>query len=229
MGYFEYELDSRFKSVFESWHPVHGHYHAVIDWDQRRTIKVSTPEKADDEFVFEALEEVIDDLPPDVVHIAVSNDFELLSSSTAAESDWTKIPFYPSPADFPPHLPKVHRSQLIEIERLGLQADHTTYEPTPGETKHVVFKYYINEGNIVMFWHEINCTLRIPRHPNIVPLDRLVVDSATATGPEVVVGFTTPFISGGTILDNVGRIFKLSHLTQLITVRRSLHLTYNGH
>ena len=228
MGYFdEYELDSRFKSVFESWHPVHGHYHAIIDWDQRRTITVSTPEKADHEFVFEALEEFIDDLPADVVHIAVSNDGELLSSSTAAESDWTKIPFYPSPSDFPPHLPKVHRSQLTEIERLGLQADHVTYEPTlgkptPGEPKHVVFKYYINEGNIVMFWHEVNCTLRIPRHPNIVPLDRLVVDSATPSGPEVIVGFTTPFIAGGSIMDNVGRVFKLSHLKQLITVRRSL-------
>ncbi|KAK3904121.1 CBL-interacting serine/threonine-protein kinase 16 [Staphylotrichum tortipilum] len=174
-------------------------------------------------FVFEALEELIDDLPADVVRIAVSNDLELLASSTAAESDWTKIPFYPSPADFPPHLPKVHRSQLTEIERLGLQADHTTYEPTC-YPKHVVFKYYINEGNIVMFWHEVNCTLRIPRHPNIMPLDSLVVDSATPSGPEVVGGFTTPFIAGGTIMDNVGRVFKLSHLKQLITAIDYLNL-----
>jgi hypothetical protein len=230
MGYFEeYDLDSRFKSVFTGWHPgsENGHYHAVMDWDQRRTISVFTPEgKQNEEFVFEALEELIDDLPADVVRIAISNDLELLSSSTAFENDTTMIPFYPSPADFAPQLqfPKVRRSQLTEIERLGLQADHTTYEPTPGETRHVVFKYYINEGNVAMFWREVNCTLRIPGHPNIVPLDRLVIDSVTASGQEMVVGFTTPFIAGGTISDNVSRIFKLEHLKQLTTVRRPTHL-----
>lgn len=229
MGYFEeYDLDSRFKSVFAGWHPgsENGHYRTVMDWDQRRTISVFTPEgEQDEDFVFEALEELIDDLPADVVRIAVSNDLELLSSSTAFDRDTTSVPFYPSPADFLPQLqlPKVRRSQLTEIERLGLQADHTTYEPTPGETRHVVFKYYFNEGNISMFWREVNCTLRIPSHPNIVPLDRLVVESVTASGPEMVVGFTTPFIAGGTISDNVSRIFKLEHLKQLTTVGRPPH------
>ncbi|KAK3295269.1 uncharacterized protein B0H64DRAFT_394744 [Chaetomium fimeti] len=225
MGYFEeYDLDSRFKSIIQSWDPVHGHYHAVTDWDQRRTIMVSTPEKEDDEeVIFEALENLIDDIPADVVHIAVSRDLELLSSSTNYESDWTMIPFYPSPTDFPP-VPTVRRSQLTEIERLGLQADHTTYEPTPGETKHVVFKYYMNQGNVVMFWNEANCTLRIPRHPNIVPLDRLVVDSP-GRGPEVVVGFTTPFIAGGTVSDNVSRVFTLNHLRQLTSAIDYLNLS----
>ncbi len=219
MGYFEeYDLDSRFTSFFQSWNPVRGHHHVVIDWDQRRTMTVSTPDKQDEDLVFEALEEHIDDLPADVVHIAVSEDLELLSSSSASDSDWTLIPFYPSLSEFPPHLPKVRRSALTEIERLGLQADHTTYELTPGETKHVVFKYYINQGNVAMFWHEINCTLRIPKHPNIVPLDRIVVDSATPGGPEVVVGFTTSFIAGGTIMDNASRVFTLNHLKQLLTV-----------
>ncbi|KAK0716517.1 hypothetical protein B0T21DRAFT_296186 [Apiosordaria backusii] len=225
MGYFEeYLIDSRFKSSFDSWNPVSGHYHNVIDWDQRRTITVCTLEKKDEDFVFEALVELIDDLPADVVKIKVSNDFELLSSSTAVDDDSTIVPFYPSPTDLPSQLPKVHRSELTEIERLGVQADHVTYEPKPGETKHVVFKYYINEGNIAMFWHEMNCTLRIPSHPNIVPMDRLIVDSATPGGPEKVVGFTTPFIAGGTILDNVSRVFKLKHLKQLITTIDYLNL-----
>jgi hypothetical protein len=148
MGYFdpdEYdddELDFRFNSVMKSWDPVHGNYHAVTDFDQRRTITVSTPEDEDEGFVFEVLEELIDDIPADVVHITVSNNGELLATSTANDSDWTMIPFYPSLTQFPP-VPKVRRSQLTEIERLGLQVDHTTYEPTPGETKHVVFKYYV--------------------------------------------------------------------------------------
>ncbi|KAK4034309.1 CBL-interacting serine/threonine-protein kinase 16 [Parachaetomium inaequale] len=225
MGYFEeYDLDSRFKSIFSGWNPDNGHYHVVIDWDQRRTISVSTLEEKDEEFVFEALEELIDDLPENVVRIAVSNDFKLLSSSTDVRDDRTAIPFYPSLTDFPPQLPKVRRSQLSEIERLGVHADHTTYEPTPRETKHVVFKYYTNEGNVAMFWHEINCTLRIPHHPNIVPFDRLVVDSATAGGAEMVVGFTTPFIAGGTVSDNVSRVFTLEHLEQLTAAIDYLNL-----
>lgn len=228
MGYFdEYDLDSRFKSFFSGWNPASGHYHVVIDWDQRRTISVSTAEKKDEDFIYEALEELIDDeVLENATRITVSDDLELLSFSTSVDDDSTKIPFYPSPADFPQQLPKIRRSQLVEIERLGLQTDHTTYEPASGETKHVVFKYYINEGNIPMFWHEINCTLRIPKHPNIVPFDRLIVDSATAGGPEMVVGFTTPFIAGGTVMDNISRVFKLRHLEQLITVRRPTHPIY---
>jgi hypothetical protein len=223
MGYFdEYDLDSRFKSTFSGWNPVCGHYHVVIDWDQRRTISVSTLEKKDEDFVYEALYELIDDIPEDAIRITVSDDFELLSCFTGGGEDSGKIPFHPLLTEFPHQLPKIRRPQLTEIERLGVQADHTTYEPTPGETKHVVFKYYFNEGNIPMFWHEVNCTLRIPRHPNIVPFDRLVVDSATASGPEKVVGFTTPFIAGGTIMDNIGRVFKLGHLKQLIAVRQPL-------
>ncbi|KAK4176843.1 kinase-like domain-containing protein [Triangularia setosa] len=225
MGYFEeYHLDSRFKSSFHSWNPATGHYHNVIDWDQRRTITVSTLGKKDEDFIFEALVELIDDLPADVVKVKVSDDFELLSSSTAVDDDSTMVPFYPSLTDLPPQLPKIHRSELTEVERLGVQADHVTYEPTPSETRHVVFKYYINEGNVAMFWHEMNCTLRIPSHPNIVPIDRLVVDSATPGGPEKVVGFTTPFITGGTIQDNVSRVFKLKHLRQLLTTIDYLNL-----
>lgn len=140
-----------------------------MDWDQRRIISVCTSEEKDDEFVYEALYELIDVVPADVVRIEVSNDFELLSSSTASDDDSAMIHFYPELTDFPEHLPKIRRSQLTEIKRLGVQAHHTTYEPMPGKTRHVVFKYYINEGNIAMFWHEINCTLRIPKHLNIVP------------------------------------------------------------
>jgi hypothetical protein len=220
MGYFEeYDLDSRFKLIFDSWDPVNGHYYVVLDWDQRRTISVSTLEKKDEEFVFEALEEIIDDLPENVVKITIASDLGLLSVSTCVLDDWTAIPFYPSLTDFPPQLPAIRRSQLTEIDRLGVHTDHTTYEPTPGETKHVVFKYYTNEGNVAMFWHEINCTLRIPKHPHIVPFDRFVVDSATAGGPEKVVGFTTPFIAGGTVSDNISRVFTLEHLKQLTAVR----------
>ncbi|KAH6619466.1 kinase-like domain-containing protein [Chaetomium sp. MPI-SDFR-AT-0129] len=227
MGYFdEYHLDSRFKSTRTGYHPgdPRYHYHVVMDWDQRRTITVGTSEEKDEDFVFEALNEHIDDLPEDVVCIIVSNDFELLSSFTDSALDRTLIPYYPEPLDFPAHLPTIRRSQLTEIDRLGVQTDRVIYEPAPGETKQAVFKYYINEGNTAMVWHEINCTSGIPSHPNIVSFDRLVVDSAGPGFPDKVVGFTTPFIPGGTIKDDINRVFKLQHLRQLLTVIDYLNL-----
>ena len=86
-----------------------------------------------------------------------------------------------------------------------------------GETQHVTFKYYTNHKNINVFWHELNCVASIPRHPNIVPFDSLVFDEVD--GAYKVVGFTAPFIPGGTVFDNVGRVFKLQYLKQLTEVR----------
>jgi hypothetical protein len=48
-----------------------------------------------------------------------------------------------------------------------------------------------------MFWHEVNCTLRIPQHPNIVPFDRLVLESVAPGEPDKVVGFATPSSQAG--------------------------------
>ncbi|KAH6641864.1 hypothetical protein F5144DRAFT_507470 [Chaetomium tenue] len=215
----KYHPHTRYKSLFSGRirDAHYAYYHKVLDLDQRRVIRVQTAEKRDEDFIFEALERRLDVIGEDLVSIIVSeDDLELLSWSRNEKDDIALIPFYPSPSDFPAGLPKVRRSQLTEIDRLAAQTDHTTYEPSPGHgPKHVVFKYYITEGNIVSFWHELNCTLRIPNHLNIVPLDCLVIDSATPGGPDKVVGFTTPFIAGGTVWDNVSRTFTLAHLNQL--------------
>jgi hypothetical protein len=71
--------------------------------------------------------------------------------------------------------------------------------------------------NHAIIWHEANCLANIPKHPNIVRFDSLVVD-AVEGGEDVVVGFTTKFIPGGTVEDNVSRVFKLKYLKQLIAV-----------
>lgn len=53
------------------------------------------------------------------------------------------------------------------------------------------------------------------------PLIASWVDSAGGGGGEdEVVGFTTKFIPGGTVLNNVSRVFKLKYLKQLIEVCR---------
>jgi hypothetical protein len=171
----------------------------------------------DNDVIFEILAKHIDNIPADASMIKVSRDGELLSCSLDAEEDSTVIPFYPSVTDFPQGLRKIRRSDLTEIDRLGVHADLATYESLPGQIRRVVFKYYTNKANIATFWHELNCVIRLPKHPNIVPFDCLVFD--TVDGVDKVVGFTAPFIPGGTVLDNISRVFKLKYLKQLIEVR----------
>ncbi len=64
--------------------------------------------------------------------------------------------------------------------------------------------------------------MRIPPHPNIVPLDALVVDSID--GVDRVVGFTTRYVPGFTLHENNTRVFKLKYLEQLISVSSLCHL-----
>jgi hypothetical protein len=219
MGYFDdCRPDQRFSADVGGWRDG-GTRLNVIDWDQRRTITVVTTWVEDDnDIYFEALAEHIDNIPANAVSIKVSRDGELLSCCLDTNEDPTLVPFYPSVADFPQGLRKICRSDLTELDRLGLQTDLTTYKSLQGQVQRVVFKYYINRSNIDVFWHELNCVIRLPKHPNIVPFDCLVFD--IVDGKDKVVGFTTPFIPGGTVLDNISRVFKLKYLKQLIEVCR---------
>ncbi|KAK1762548.1 hypothetical protein QBC33DRAFT_614276 [Phialemonium atrogriseum] len=200
--------DRRFTSTQNDPHFDYGSVWLVHDWDQRRTIS--------------ALQKCIDSLPTDTVLLSISDDGAVLSSSSDALDDASSIPFYPSRTDFPPNLATVRRHDLTEVDRLGLQVDLTTYQPCRGKTRLVVFKYYIIKTNVAIFWHEANCVLRIPRHPNIVPFDALVVDAVE--GNDKVVGFTTRYVPGGTFSENKDRIFKLKYLKQLINAVDYLNL-----
>lgn len=190
---------------------------AVNDWDERRTVTVCTSwAEQDDDAIIHILAQHIDDIPVDAVLIEVSRDGKLLHCSSDVADDRTMIPFYPLATDFPRELWRIRRSDLTEVDRLGIQADLVIHEPSPGQVRRLAFKYYINETQVPIFWHEVNCVLRIPKHPNIVPFDSLVVD--TVNGEDKVVGFTTPFIEGGTIDDNKDRVFKFKYLKQLLEV-----------
>ncbi|POS70090.1 hypothetical protein DHEL01_v211514 [Diaporthe helianthi] len=226
MGYFDdCTPDQRFTNTgLDSMYNGVGTVKVIIDWDQRRTIAVATAWAEDDEaFFFDALAEHIDDIPSNIMQIEVGERGELLNSTAELDEDWTMIPFYPSPSDYP-SLPQIRREQLIELDRMGVQVDlcENTLATSP-EPKLVVYKYYTNEGNISIIWDELNCLLRIPKHPNIVPFNTLVIDQVE--GKDKVVGFTTPFIPGGTILDNISRPFKVKHLLQLLSTIDYLNLT----
>ncbi|KAF5230158.1 hypothetical protein FAUST_9951 [Fusarium austroamericanum] len=64
--------------------------------------------------------------------------------------------------------------------------------------------------------------MRLPRHPNIVPFDRVVIDELNGS----VVGFNSIFIPGGSLEENKSRTFKLKWLHQLIEVVDELNLVY---
>lgn len=68
----------------------------------------------------------------------------------------------------------------------------------------------------------MNMWMRLPRHPNIVPFDRVVIDQPEGR----VVGFTNHYVSGGTLEENKPRAFKLKWLQQLIEVVDLLKLEY---
>lgn len=62
--------------------------------------------------------------------------------------------------------------------------------------------------------------MRLPKHPNIVPFDKIVVDELEHR----CIGFTSVFIPGGTLEQNTTRVFKLKWLLQLINVIDELNL-----
>jgi hypothetical protein len=155
MGYFSNcRPDERFSAQGRGFGQDH-HSPAVelVDWDQRRTVRVvaisrevSTDEKGflddrDDDFFFGALARHIDHLAPEVIEISVGPDGELLSTSCDLDRDVTEVPNYRPRSVWPPELPTVRRPRLTELDRLGLQADLVSYR-LGSETRMVCFKYY---------------------------------------------------------------------------------------
>ncbi|KAK4150628.1 kinase-like domain-containing protein [Chaetomidium leptoderma] len=216
------DLDGRFTYSQPFPHEKGGNSWLVYDWDQRRCIDVHVPKSVGGEVLPEAVEKFIDTLPADHVIAEITKDGSLVSSSPDDDGDRSWIPFYPPRTDFPRRVSTIRRRDLTEIDRLGIQVDLTTYSPAPGETRKVVFKYYVSETNVALWWHEANCVMRMPKHPNIVPFDSLVVDKVD--GIDRVVGFTTQYIPGGTLSEDMDRVFELKYLEQLIKVVDHLNL-----
>lgn len=165
-------------------------------------------------------------LDPDVFAITISEQNEL-AVSKYPEDDETECPHYPALDDVEcaARTHTVSRGQLREVERFGPNVDLTSYaSPNSGGSKKVVFKYYFLDRFLFRRWDELNIWMRLPPHPFIVPFDRLVVDELH--GREVVVGFTSVYIPGGTVGENVSRTFKLEWLKQLLGAVDDLNLKY---
>lgn len=199
----------------------------ILDWDQRRTISVNmSTEEHDGNVAIDLLRKHVHKLDPDVFAITISEQNEL-AVSKYPEDDETECPHYPALDDVEcaARTHTVSRGQLREVERFGPNVDLTSYaSPNSGGSKKVVFKYYFLDRFLFRRWDELNIWMRLPPHPFIVPFDRLVVDELH--GREVVVGFTSVYIPGGTVGENVSRTFKLEWLKQLLGAVDDLNLKY---
>jgi serine/threonine protein kinase len=203
----------------------------MLDWDQRRIIAVTMDEEQEDEeAAILHLSKCIDTLEPSVSAVHLTQDGALLSTSTnRSENEMTDV-WYPSvdelglPARMKTRVKTILRSALKEVDRLTLNVDLVSYNigSNGEEIKIAVFKYYFIRQFLHRFWHEMNILMRLLPHPNILPPDRLVLDAPHGR----VVGFTTPYISGGTLDTDNSRTFKLKWLQQLTRVVDDLNLKH---
>jgi hypothetical protein len=202
----------------------------ICDVDQRRMFTVKMDEEQDtDEVAFEHFKKHVDDLGIDVTLIHLAPDGHILSVSTDPIHDATECVYYPQLdlIQIPAGVQTVIRSEMRELDRLIGNVDLVSYQVETDDTelpvtKKAVFKYYWHTQFVGKIWDEMNLWLRLSHHPNIISIDRLVLDEVQGG----VVGFTTLFIPGGTLEDNVSRTFKLKWCRQLMAVVDDLNLRY---
>lgn len=154
-----------------------------------------------------------------------------MSTSNDPSEDETFCPYYPALEHMavPANVKTIHRADLAEVDRLGPNVDLMCHNSKAAGLHHgnagmVVFKYYFLQQFMFYRWDELQIWMRLPLHSNIAPFDRLVVDKLD--GHDVMVGFTSRFIPGGTLDADSTRIFKLKWLRQLLQVIDDLNLKY---
>lgn len=174
----------------------------------------------------------IDALPLDVVEVRFDESGRIISTSADWKEDktWVTDHFLVREYQLPSGVATrtVLRSELTEIRRMPGQVDVVSYQapprgPPPAGRQDgplYIFKYDFAMAD--RLWKEIQVLARLPPHPNFMALDRLVLDETTGS---TVVGFTTPYIPGGS-LDRTRRPFKLKWLRQLMRAVDDLNLKY---
>lgn len=212
------EPSDRFWVVGEQ---VKGNVHTgqVIDWDQRRWYTIEGPVSLippDENVDIDVMKCYVGQLGQTVQSITVDDKGLLVKVSLDPEDDRTLTTHYPRFATAPSlqNCLAVHLSQLTEEDRLGPSVDLVSYVDDFGTSKFAVFKYYMIYQTRHWIWNELHLTKALPRHPNILPFDRVVLSDAEPR----ILGFTTPYIPNGTIEQNKDRVFKLAWLQQLLDV-----------
>jgi len=199
----------------------------ICDWDQRRIVAVTMDEEQEEETTaIGHLKKHMSSLKTDVSKVHFSLNGELLSTSTDPEHNKMYGLWYPSLSETraPECVETVLWAELQELDRFGPNVDLVSYKigVEDEDCRKAVFKYYFLSQFIHRFWNEVNIVMRLPAHPNIVTIDKLVLDKPQGR----IVGFTTPYIHGGTLDTDNSRVFKLKWLRQLTQVVDDLNFKF---
>jgi hypothetical protein len=169
-------------------------------------------------------------IPPDTVAIRVDETGHLLSCSANPAEDITTVTNYlPLEAyQLPPTTAKpLLRSELTELVRFCGPADLVkSSERLPSlaadreDNNCSVFKYW--DCGLCHMWHEVQLLARLPPHPNMALLDRLVVDELTGSQ---LVGVTMRYVASQD-LSQLRQPFKLKWLRQLMQAVDDLNLKH---
>ncbi|GAB7350081.1 hypothetical protein MBLNU459_g0748t1 [Dothideomycetes sp. NU459] len=170
----------------------------------------------------EFLKRYIDQLAPSVRSITVNDDGLLVSVSSDLKDDVTNALHYPRfcSSQSLQDCSSINFSDLKELHRLGPKVDLVSYVDENCVEKEVIFKYSMIFQFRDQIWSDMHITKGLPKHPNLVPFDRVVIDDVESR----VIGFTTAYIPGGTLADNKSRTFKLAWAKQLTSVVDLLNL-----
>lgn len=198
----------------------------VYDWDQLRMVTVKgtakvLPQGEDKEIPI--LAQFANYLSLEVHSVTVDDDGLLSGVSTDLQEDSAPFAAY-LPFSTVPSLAScrtIWSSQLEELDRFGPGVDLSSYKDESGNPQHVAFKFcpLALPVRIWMFWLELHILKSIPPHPNLVLLDRVVLENVQSR----IIGLTTKYIPGGT-LENPKVPFRFEWLQQLTQVVDFLNL-----
>lgn len=198
--------------------PGGPHTWVVIDWDLRSWIQVTGPAKTlpDEDDAIKFVGQYIDQLGPDVHAFTISESGEFLGIS---RDDPTWEIRYPALTDELKTEQVLRRFELVEVDRLSVCTDSVKRRNTK---ELVAFKYTIIQPRVKFIWNELHILRALKDHPSFVSLHSVVIDDVT----EKVLGFTSQYISGGTLEDYSDRPFHFRWLKQLTSAIDDLNLRY---
>ncbi|KAK2858383.1 hypothetical protein FQN49_004791 [Arthroderma sp. PD_2] len=197
----------------------------VVDWDARRWLQVAGLRKTfpEDDQVEEFVARYADQLGPGEHKLIADEHRELMSVSSEDPTWEIRYPPYPGPLDESDKHEVIRRSELTEVDRLGVGADLVEYSSSDGATKgeRVVFKYSLIQQRVEWIWMEIHILKALRGNDRFVPFHRMVIDDVTKN----ILGFTSQYIPGGTLEDYRGP-FYFRWLKQLTDAVDDLNLRY---
>ena len=195
----------------------------IMDWDQRRWYSVTGSEEClpDFEDGIRMASKYVDSLEPDQYSMTVADDGSLVSSGPEDPTIIVQYPLYDGPLGYD-NSEVSRRSEIIEVDRLSEQVDLVRYVAAPSKDDLLVFKYTIVDQKLSYIWKELQILKILRGNDRFVPLHRIVLDDVEPR----ILGFTTPFIFGGTLKDNQTRAFRFCWLEQITAAVDELNLRY---